>query len=47
MTLEEYELLKSMFKEEDVIETNRKLTVESEELPILDSEVVEQLELGC
>ena len=41
MTLEEYELLKSMFKEGDIIEANRKLNLESEELPILDSETVE------
>ena len=40
MTLEEYDLLKSMFKEEDIIEANRKLTMESEELSILDSEAV-------
>ena len=38
--LEEFDLLKTMFKEEDIIETNRKLTVESEELSILDSETV-------
>ena len=41
MTPEEYELLKSMFKEDDIIEANRKLNLESEELPILDSETVE------
>jgi hypothetical protein len=41
MTLEEYELLKSMFKEEDIIETNKKLTMEYEELSILDSETME------
>lgn len=41
LTIEEYELLKSMSKEEDIIETNRKLTVESEELHILDSETME------
>lgn len=41
MTLEEYELLKSMFKEGDIVETNRKFTVEFEELHILDSETVE------
>lgn len=40
MTPEEYEILKSMFKESDIIEANRKLTVESEELFILDSETV-------
>ena len=41
MTLEEYELLKSMFKEGDIIETNKKLNLESEELHILDSETME------
>ena len=41
MTLEEYKLLKTMFKEEDIIETNKKLNLESEELSILDSETVE------
>lgn len=41
MTLEEYKLLKTMFKEEDIIETNKKLNLESEELHILDSETVE------
>ncbi len=41
MTLEEYELLKSMSKEEGIIETNRKLNLESEELHILDSETME------
>ena len=40
MTSEEYELLKSMFKEGDIIETNKKLNLESEELSILDSETV-------
>ena len=41
MTLEEFGLLKTMFKEGDIIETNKKLTMESEELSILDSETVE------
>ena len=41
MTLEEYELLKSMFKEEDIIETNKKLAMESEELSLLDSKTME------
>ena len=41
MTLEEFELLQSMFKESDIIETNKKLNLESEELHILDSETME------
>ena len=41
MTLKEYELLKSVFKESDIIETNKKLNLESEELHILDSETLE------
>ena len=41
MTLEEFDLLKSMFKEGDIIEANKKLTMEFEELSILDSETVE------
>ena len=41
MTLEEYELLTSMFKEEDIIETNKKLAMESEELSLLDSKTME------
>ena len=41
MTPEEYELLKSMLKESDIIETNKKLNLESEELSILDSETME------
>ena len=40
MTPGDYELIKSMFKEGDIIDTNKKLTVESEELYILDSETV-------
>ena len=41
MNLEEFDLLKTMFKEGDIIETNKKLTMESEELHVLDSETVE------
>ena len=41
MTPEEYDLLKSMFGEGDIIEANRKLVMESEELSILDSETME------
>jgi hypothetical protein len=44
MTLEEFDLLNSMFKEVDIIEINKKLTMGYEELSILDSNPMEQLE---